>query len=279
VARVEAGEAPEDAAVPAGGRGTARPYLTWLAAAGWSAAVLVGAAVLAPSLRVSPVLAYVVGFGAVAGSAMLTALATPRVGPRALPLLLVPLGALAVVAQLPEPGLDAAVSVTAALLLGGTLLGACVGRAVEHPGQLLFVAVVSSLADVFSVFHPEGPSAAIAESEAALSLLALPWPLLGTADLRPFLGVGDVIFTALYVASARRHGLSLPRTVIALALAYALTMLAVLVLEMVVPALPLLGLAMVLAHRQARTPAERDRARGLVVTALVVALVLALFWV
>jgi hypothetical protein len=277
VARVEPGVTPE-ATTPreAGG---ARPWLRWLAVVGFCAALLVAASLVAPSVDLGAMGAFVVGFCAVAGSALLTALAIPRVPPRLLLLVLVPLGVLAIAASLGgEPRLDVAVSVTAALLLGGSLVGACVGRAVEHPGQLLFVAVVSSAADIFSVFHPKGPSGAIAESEAALSLLALPWPLLGTGELAPFLGVGDVIFTALYVGAARKHGLSLPRTTLALALAYMLTMLAVLLLETVVPALPLLGLAMVLAHPEARLPAERDRVRGFVVMALVVTTVLALFW-
>jgi putative NIF3 family GTP cyclohydrolase 1 type 2 len=48
-------------------------------------------------------------------------------------------------------------------------------------------------------------------------------------------------------------------------------MVAVVALEAAVPALPFLGLAMVIAHRQARRPPERDRIRGYAMAAAVVA--------
>jgi hypothetical protein len=176
----------------------------------------------------------------------------------------------------PLPDLSGALIVTAALLSGATLIGAAIGRAIEHPGQLVFVAVVSAAADFASVFHPSGPSAAMAHSELALSLVALPWPMLGTPAIEPMLGAGDVVFTALYLASARRHGLCMVRTVLALLGAYLATALTVLVLERAVPALPLLGLAFVLVHPAARRPRPADRNRGLAVAAAVVVVVAAL---
>jgi hypothetical protein len=141
----------------------------------------------------------------------------------------------------------------------------------------LFVAIVSSAADVFSVFHSAGPTQAIVESEAVLGVMALPWPMLGTPYIEPFLGAGDAVFTALYVAAARRHALPLARTLGALALAYLATMGAVLWLVTTVPALPFLGLAMVLAHPRARRPAKADLARGVWISVLIVATVAFLF--
>jgi hypothetical protein len=87
--------------------------------------------------------------------------------------------------------------------------------------------------------------------------------MLGTPAIEPLLGAGDVVFTALYLASSRRHGLPWRRTMIALLLAYAVTAAVVLVLETAVPALPLLGLAVVLAHPEARRPRIADRQRGM----------------
>jgi hypothetical protein len=137
---------------------------------------------------------------------------------------------------------------------------------------LLFVAIVSSVSDVLSVFHPSGPSNAIVQSKAALSLLALPWPMLGSDRIEAFLGVGDVVFVGLYVACSRRHELPLSRTLLALALGFALTMLVVVKLEAVLPALPVLGLSMMLAQPAARRPPVQDRARGFAVAAVIVAL-------
>ena len=60
------------------------------------------------------------------------------------------------------------------------------------------------------------------------------------------------MFAALYLAAARKHALSIPRTLLALALGFAAALGCVVWLEQAVPALPFLGLAMVAAHPQAR---------------------------
>jgi len=247
----------------AGGGGRAwAPWLRWLAVIGSALGMLALARSLSPSMDVEPRLAFLSGFGAVALSAVLTAAACPPIHARALLGLAFPAAALFALAFRPAPDLTGALIVTAALLAGASLVGGAVGRAIEHPGQLLFVAVVSAAADAASVLHPSGPSAAMAQSKAALSLVALPWPMLGTPAIEPLLGAGDVVFTALYLASARRHDLPWRRTMLALLLAYGATAAVVLLLETAVPALPLLGLAVVLAHPEARQPRRADRRRG-----------------
>jgi hypothetical protein len=228
------------------------------------------------SFPFDPRFAYGIGFLAVSGSAVATASACPRLPRQALGFAVLPGVALWVAHTGAGGPLVSAMLVTASLLLAGTLVGAVVGGAVEHPGQLLFVAIISSAADLASVVHPSGPSAAIARSPAALALFALPWPMLGSSALEPFLGVGDIVFTALYAVASRRHGLSMARTALALGLGYAAVMLLVLTLELAIPALPLLGLAIAVAHPQARRPAAADRARGFTLSALVVAAVIAL---
>jgi hypothetical protein len=104
-------------------------------------------------------------------------------------------------------------------------------------------------------------------------LLALPWPLLGASAFEPFLGVGDIVFTALYVASARQHSLPIGRTVVAALLAFGATLACVIGFQVPIPVLPLLGLAIVVAHPAARSPAPADRVRGFAIAALVVAVV------
>lgn len=250
-----------------------RPALRWLAAIGWAEVLLVGAYRAAGSISLQPVLAFAIGFSVVVGTSLLCAARCPPAGKQALAWLALPAAGLLLLQSDPPGELEQAMTVTACLLFGGTLLGAVVGGAIEHPGHLVFVAIVSAAADVFSVFHPSGPSAAVAQSETALSVLALPWPMLGTPAIEAFLGVGDVVFTALYLACARRHALPLRRTVLALTLGYAVTMVAVVALEAAVPALPFLGLSVVAAHSQARTPPSRDRVRGYVTAAAVVAVV------
>jgi len=101
-----------------------------------------------------------------------------------------------------------------------------------------------------------------------LSVVALSWPMLGTGKVEPFLGVGDVIFTALYLSASRVHALGVGRTAAALAGAFALTLAALVLLERAIPALPFLGAAVVLAHPPTRRPAAADRKRGSIAMAL-----------
>jgi hypothetical protein len=255
---------------------TRADWVRW-AAVGCAAALELGIAkYLGPRVAIAPLAAYEIGFGAVVASALACALICPPVQKRDLWLALLPAAVLCGVALAQPPEFGAAIVVTIALLLGGTLIGGAVGFAIEHPGHLIFVAIVSAAADAASVFHPSGPSAAIVQSKHALSLLALPWPMLGTHQLEPFLGVGDVIFTSLYIASTRRHALPIWRSALGLTLGYVVTMVTVVALEATVPALPFLGLGIVLAQPAARRPPLPDRARGYTLAALVVGIVAAL---
>ena len=148
------------------------------------------------------------------------------------------------------------------LLLLGTGIGALVGGRIQHPGHLLFVALISTLADIWSVTQPGGISKAIVEEPLALSLVALPWPMLGSSELAPLLGVGDVVFTSLYLAATRVHALPLRRSVLALAAGFAITTSLVIATERPIPVLPLLGACMLIAQPKAREVAQLDRRRG-----------------
>lgn len=235
--------------------------------------ILAGAYAISGAFPLDPRIAYACAFTMVAASAVAVGCTMPVPSARSLVWLVLPCAMLWVVGSAQGSGLLAALAVTAALLAGASLVGGVVGGLIEHPGQLLFVAIVSGAADVASVFHPTGPSATIADTPAALALIALPWPMLGTGELQPLLGAGDVVFTALYLTSSKRHGMSVGRTALALMAAYVAAMSLVLLLERVVPVLPLLGLAVVLAQPRARTPSERDRKRGYVIAGLVVVMV------
>lgn len=251
-----------------------RETLRWLAIPGAGAVAMIALRAVGPYVAAPPVLSFVFSFGCIATLVLSTAQLCPARVRGDLRWLALPISALALVAVSGSRDVGHAAVVLIALLTAGTLLGSVVGASIEHPGHLLFVAIVSSFADAASVLHPKGPSAAIVESEAALSLLALPFAFLGSAETPALLGVGDVVFTGLYVAAARRHGFSPRRTLAALALAYVATMVTVVAFELPIPALPFLGLAILIAHPAARRPPERDRARGFGVIA-VLAVVLA----
>ncbi len=253
-----------------------RPWACWLGAAGCAAALVAGAGVLAPGIALSPIAAYLVGFAAVCGQTLMVSSLAPPASARALPVLLMPAAALLAVQASNGMGLWVAAAITAGLLLGGTLLGAVIGRGVQHPGHLLFVALVSGAADVFSLYSPLGPTGAVVRHPQALQLLALPWPMLGTEGIESFLGVGDVVFASLYLATSRLHRLGYARTVLALCAAFTVTAALVVAWETPIPALPILGTAVVLVHPEARRPARSDRRSGLLALVLVALVAVAL---
>jgi hypothetical protein len=242
----------------------------------WSIVLLTSCSVfwatgrLAPYSSVSPHAAYLLAFFCVVGSTLGVAASVPmsprvRIGAAA--------GALGLlyVAYHFGPNAADAMGVLVALLVLGSVVGAGVGQRIQEPGHLLFVAVVAAIADTFSVTQPEGVSAVIVARPAALALAALPWPMLGTRDIVPILGVGDVVFTSLYWSASRRHALPLRRTLFALVTGYALTTALVLWFAQPIPVLPLLGACMLAVHPAARTPSPDDRRRGAwVVTGLAV---------
>lgn len=219
--------------------------------------------------------AFVVAFAWVGLECLLAARLAASVAPARLAIstLVGALGLVALALFAVPPSATTAALVGVLLLLAGAGAGAWVGGRIQHAGHLGVVAVVSSIADAASVFHASGPTAQILESAPTLSLLTLGAPMLGTADVPPILGVGDAVMSALHMACARKHALSQTRTSIALGAGLAATMLAVLVLELPLPALPLLGVAILIAHREARLPPPHERRQAAIGVALLVVLV------
>lgn len=240
-------------------------WARWLAVVGGSLGAFALAVLVAPVAPFVPLAAYAIGFGAVCAITIASGASAPRVGPRALGVvaaIAVGIGALAIAGVPASP--RAVVIATSALVLvlltiGGTLAGAVIGWRIAHPGHLVVVAIASSLADLWSVLTPGAPSARVVEDAPTLSAIAIGFPMLGTLAIEPLLGVGDVVFVALYLAAARKHGLGVGRTSVALALAFAATGVTVIALERALPALPFLGAAMLIAHPAARLPPAHER--------------------
>lgn len=152
-----------------------------------------------------------------------------------------------------------ALAVGASLVALGWGIGLPIGRRVQHPGHLLPACIIAASADIVSVFSPSGPTRAIVESERALSVLALPFPVFGTDQVVPTLGAGDLVFVGLLLGVAAKHGLSRSRVVLLSIGGALLAGLASGLLEAPVPALPAIGLTTLLGVREARTPPARDR--------------------
>lgn len=229
--------------------------------------------------------AYWIGFGAVCAMTIASGALVGQRSPRALTVW-IPMGGVLVAlafanlrASAGLLGILGSAAVIVALLASGSVSGSVLGARIAHPGHLSVVAVVSSLADVWSVLGSSGPTATIVTNAPLLSVLALPFPMLGTSDIEPLLGLGDIVFVALYLTASERFGLEKKRTILALSVAFALTALFVIVLARPIPALPFLGLAILVAHPEARLPPSSERRTaliGMVILALVAVAVLAL---
>lgn len=166
-----------------------------------------------------------------------------------------------------------AIIIAACLTAFGHVLGNFIGANIEHPGHLLPACVVASAADIVSVLHPSGPSHAVLASEKALSWMAVSFPVLGTPQLAPAIGVGDLLFIALLLGAARRHSLSWIRGALLIAAGIALSGAASYSLEAAIPALPAIGLAFLVGMPAARRlrPKDRTIAAASIVGAVVIA--------
>ncbi|MFO0616436.1 MAG: hypothetical protein U0414_27840 [Polyangiaceae bacterium] len=168
------------------------------------------------------------------------------------------------------------VPVGALLLVAGAWgIGGAIGARVEHAGHMLPAACVAAAADLASVLHPAGPSHAIASSERALSVVALNVPLPG-GIAAPVLGVGDLVFAAIAFGVATRHGVSVVRPLLGIALGASASIALAAVLERPIPALVAMGAFAVLLTPAFRSVRRADRKTTRIAVALSIAVAIAL---
>jgi len=221
------------------------------------------AATFGPGWTMSPRVAYAIAFTVVAAELLAAAHVAPAPSVRsAAPVLLAAAAVLFSVRGL-GPTLLPSLGVTVALLAGSAVLGSLIGSRIEHPGHLAAVFAISSLADLWSVYDPSGPSAKLALQAAAeperLVLFALPWPMLGSSHIVAVIGAGDILFAALYAATLRRHGLLVMRATLAMGVGLLVGLVFLLQLERALPLLPLMGAGVMIAEPRARSLPPQDR--------------------
>jgi hypothetical protein len=123
---------------------------------------------------------------------------------------------------------------------------------IEKAGHLIPVCVLGTLVDIWSVFH--GPSRQVAGqvmehqqrmAEAGVQtpppivdFLILHWPYPGADMMATLLGLGDLVFVAMFLAASRRFGLSLPKAFLLILAGLALSTAVALWWSRPVPALP-----------------------------------------
>ncbi len=239
-------------------------------------AITAAAAAIAPRLVVPDAVAAALAFagGAAAGLLPLAIAARAPLGLRGACALGAGGAALLAVAAAvaPYPVIALAI-VNLALVSIANAVGGSIGRRVAHPGHLLPACAVAAAADLASVLHPEGPSHAIAQSERALSYLAIGFPVPGTRAVAPALGAGDLVFLALVLGVAAAHRLSLPRVVLAAAGGLAVAGGLAAYLDAAIPALVPIGAAVVAVVPDARRLRPEDRRTTVIAVAASAAIV------
>jgi hypothetical protein len=156
-------------------------------------------------------------------------------------------------------GIIGSVAVSASLVAAAWAIGTSIGRHIEHPGHLLPACVVVACADIASVVSQFGPTRAMAESEVALSLVTVGFPVPGTSSFAPALGVGDLVFIAIVFGALAAHRLSLARAALLCALGTAVAGTASAVLGTAVPALVPIAAAVIVGVPEARMLRPRER--------------------
>jgi hypothetical protein len=214
------------------------------------------------------------------GSASVTVLALAIAAPSRVPLSSRLATAIIAVIALGAFALAGVNSTTAAVVVDTALvalawgLGATIGRRIEHPGHLLPACVVVACADAASVVSQWGPTHAIAESERALSVMVISFPVPGEASVAPALGVGDLVFMAIVLGAAAVHGLSVVRTALLCGVGTLIAGAASAALATAVPALLPIGAAVVIglpAARRVRPQERRVAALAMVIAVSVAA--------
>ena len=131
-------------------------------------------------------------------------------------------------------------------ILAAASVGVALARHVSSAGVILLVAAVATASDLFSVYA--GPTRTLVEEDSpVLDLLVLVFPTFGSA---PGFGLGasDVVFLALFAAASRFLNLRYSGTLLSVCSATLLAMIAGLLLERPLPALPFVAGACVLVN-------------------------------
>ena len=221
------------------------------------------AAIVLPRTHLGPLLAEAVAFAGATGVsiAALAIAATAELAlAQTLGIAAIAAAALVTLALTPPSPSLALPIVNGALVGLAWALGTSLGRRVQHPAHLFPACVVAASADLVSLLSPEGPSHAIANSERALSVLAVGFPVPGTDAVAPALGVGDLLFMALALGVARAHGLPYRRTVACCVVGVALAGLTAAWLGVAIPALLPIAATLLLGLPAIRRLRRADRA-------------------
>lgn len=133
-----------------------------------------------------------------------------------------------------------------AKIVFGVCLGLWISLMLTAISQVLLISLLIIVVDFYSVYF--GPTKMLVESDTrAIEYLTISLPVFAVSAISR-LGTSDIIFFSLFIGTTLIYGLRRKLTAIALALSLVATMLAGVILDYGVPALPLLSLFFLLAN-------------------------------
>jgi uncharacterized membrane protein len=144
------------------------------------------------------------------------------------------------------------ISVLSALIIDLGLLGiAChvgmiVAKGVSERSYLVPLSLVASIMDVWSVWG--GPSKMIVENPQSHNYFLLLYPLLGTQQIYPTIGLGDITFMALYLGVVPQYQLKQRQTSWALVAAIFTVYLLSVLSGKALPAIPFISTAFLMVN-------------------------------
>lgn len=132
-------------------------------------------------------------------------------------------------------------------VVGAVALGYLLGLQLDRAWILVLIAVLAFAADIWSVFA--GPTRVIVErAPGVLDYALVHFPALGTTEPGVALGMSDLVFLALFTVGSGANGLRPRISFAAMAVSLVVTFAITLTTERALPALPLLGVAFVMAN-------------------------------
>jgi len=155
-----------------------------------------------------------------------------------------------------------------AVILGG---GLC--KLVEKVAYIIPLSIIAGVADFWSVFF--GATEEMVRNMETARYFLISFPVIGTPDIMPMIGVTDFVFFGLYIELARKFGLPLKKNIRFLLGIFLAVLILAMVLQHGIPVLPFMAVGFIVINFR-DLPFEKEDRKNTVVMIVVLTLVFAL---
>ena len=167
-------------------------------------------------------------------------------------------------------------SINICLLVIALSLGCLLGKKVEKPSHIFAIIVLGGVMDMWSV--TSGVTQKIVSSKLNCYYFLFNWPVAGSASVTyPLIGSTDFLFIALFLYLVRKFELPVFKNIVGLVLGVLSSIFCASVLGVGIPALPFIGLAVLILNFKAILP-DRNEMIQIVVGSIVIFTTFSLLW-